>query len=98
VIAVAVGAAVVVLVVVLARGRRTSDVQRVQVEARPWAGPARLNGRASVRLPAALPRGPQLLDTTRRPRVGKVRPRMLWLTLAGAVGVWLALGMWLVAR
>lgn len=56
---VVVGAVLLVLGLVVAATRRAraDDVQVVRVEGpRPWAGPARLNGRARVRHPSAVAR------------------------------------------
>jgi hypothetical protein len=50
------GLVVIVLRVLRARSAG-SDVQRVSVEGpRPWAGPSRLNGSPSLRLPRRIPR------------------------------------------
>ena len=60
----------VVGVVLVFRRRGSGDVQRVQVDGpRPWAGPARLNGSASVRLPRSIPRPVEQLRRERRRRV-----------------------------
>jgi hypothetical protein len=74
VIAVGVIAGVVLVVGLLLGGRRSSGgpVQRVSVgAARPWSGPARLNGRASVRLPRAVPRPVERIAAVEREHGGQ---------------------------